>query len=359
MNSEALFNIINSFFVVSLENPFSSSEDLLNANNLKSLVTEIDENIGKNLKLTYDNSLTYKIINLTEVKTQLLAMLKKISKFSPSDLFNKEIEKLDLSKLANGLQNEIDNFIKLLIISALFSNKKKIFGTRINEKNKSLIAKIICDYTNIKGNSQSENKKPIVPKNIIIKTSKNNESNIGNSPEKANSIKSQNIPVKKELKEYPNDFYNKEKELRDKLDNEIRISMEKDISKKELDEKLKQNIQNEVNLKKELENLNMKSQRNNKLITLLQTNEEIARTKLKSVEEEYKNLSLKFEKILELKSKFNPNISDNSTKEFELISGAMFKLGCMFWENKTENYNKKSKDTWLDIVRLRKYNENS
>ena len=31
----------------------------------------------------------------------------------------------------------------------------------------------------------------------------------------------------------------------------------------------------------------------------------------------------------------------------------------MFWENKTENYNKKSKDTWLDIVRLRKYNENS
>ena len=360
MNSEALFNVINSFFVVSLENPFSSSEDLLNANNLKNLVTEIDENIGKNLKLTYDNSLTYKIINLTEVKTQLLAMLKKISKFSPSDLFNKEIEKLDLSKLANGLQNEVDNFIKLLIISALFSTKKKIFGTRINEKNKSLIAKILCDYTNIKGNSQSENKKPIVPKNIIITPSNNNnESNKGNSPEKANSIKSQKNPVKKELKEYPNDFYNIEKELRDKLDNEIRISMEKDISKKELDEELKQNIKNEVNLKKELENLNMRSQRNNKLIALLQTKEEIAISKLKSVEEEYKNLSLKFEKILELKSKFNANISDNSTKEFELISGAMYKLGCVFWENKSENYNKKSKDTWLEAIRLRKYNENS
>lgn len=357
MNSETLFNLLNSFFAFCLENPLSSSEDLLNANNLKSFITEIDDGIGKNLQLTYDNSLTYKIINLTEVKTQLLSMIKKSSKFNPSDLFNNEIEKLDISKLANKSQNEIDSFIKLLIISALLSKESKNFGKRINEKNKSLIANIIKNYLNMKVKSQSEKKENIGKKFKIIPKDNNNDK--GNKPEEINLTHVETSKTKENLKEYPNNLNNKEKELREKIDNEISISMEKDISKKELNDQLKENIENEKKLKNELDNINLKLIKQDKMIKLLHTNEVLYKNKIKNMEEEYNMLSLKLKKIQEISSRYNPNIFDNPTKEFELISGAMFNLGCIFWENKTENYQKKENNKWLDLERSRQYNESN
>ena len=369
MNSEELLKTINSLFTFMINNPLNSSQEILDSNILKKIFDELDEDISKNLKLKYDNNLTSTILNLTEAKTHLLKLLK-ISKFDPSEQFNEEIEKLDIAKLSNKNQTYLDNFIQLILISTLYCKERKTFTTKLNSENKKVLSTILRKYLKQK------------PKRDTSKDKMNRTMKVGKSPLKKIEGTNENKEKKSKREKsedkiinHSNEKHNQtmgkgfqkmkinidqnEKELRDKLDNEIRISMEKDISKKELDEELKQNIKNEVNLKKELENLNMRSQRNNKLIALLQTNEEIARSKLKSVEEEYKNLSLKFEKILELKSKFNANISDNSTKEFELISGAMYKLGCVFWENKSENYNKKSKDTWLDAIRLRKYNENS
>ena len=364
MNSEEILKTINSLFTFMINNPLNSSQEILDPNILKKIFTELDNDISKNLKLKYDNSLTSTILNLTEAKTQLLNLLKK-SKFSPNEKFNEEIEKIDVAKLSDKQEIYINNFIQLILISTLYCKERKTFTTKLNNENKVVLTYILKKYLKQKQNTSTS------------KEQFNRTTKIGKSPlrkreinvDDENSKKMKSIDKKKVKNN--EDFYKtmgnafqkmkinndeNEKELRDQLDNEISLTMEKDVTIKELEERLISSNNNENQLKKELQNLNEKLEKQNKIINLYQKNNSLIKTKINDLEDEIKQLNVKLVKAKEIKSKFNPNIFDNCQKEFELISGAMYKLGVMFWGNKTENYNKTNEQNdWLEKERLKEF----
>ena len=350
MNSEELLKTINSLFTFMINNPLNSSQEILDSNILKKIFDELDEDISKNLKLKYDNNLTSTILNLTEAKTHLLKLLK-VSKFDPSEQFNEEIEKLDIAKLSNKNQIYLDNFIQLILISTLYCKERKTFTTKLNSENKKVLSTILRKYLKQKPKRDTSkdkmNRTMKVGKSPLRKMDVNNENKEKSKREKSSdkNININNEKVNQTMRKgFPKmniNFNESEKELRDKLDNEISITMEKDAAIKELEDRLISSNKIENQLKEELLNLNGKIEKQNKLIDLYQKNESLNKNKIKSLEEVIQQLNVKLEKVKESRNKFNPDIFDNCQQEFELISGAMYQLGVIFWGNKAENYSKK------------------
>ena len=365
MNSEELLKTINSLFTFMINNPLNSSQEILDSNILKKIFDELDEDISKNLKLKYDNNLTSTILNLTEAKTHLLKLLK-ISKFDPSEQFNEEIEKLDIAKLSNKNQIYLDNFIQLILISTLYCKERKTFTTKLNSENKKVLSTILRKYLKQKPKRDTSkdkmNRTMKVGKSPLRKIEGTNE----NKEKKSKREKSEdkiinqsnekhNQTMGKGFQKMKINIDQNEKELRDKLDNEISITMEKDAAIKELEDRLNNSNKIESQLKQELGNLNEKIQKHTKIIEVYKKNESVNKNKIKSLEEQIQQLNIKVEKVKESRAKFNPNIFDNCQQEFELISGAMYKLGVMFWGNKAENYTKKNEGDWLEKERLKEF----
>ena len=365
MNSEQLLKAINSLFTFMINNPLNSSEEILDSNILKKIFNELDEEISKNLKLKYDNSLTSTILNITEVKTQLLKILKN-SSFIPTEQFNEEIEKLDISKVSNKNQKYLDTFIQLILISTLYCKERKTFTTKVNSENKKVLNYIFKKHLKVKQTTNTStdkmNRTMKVGKSPLRKMDVNNENKEKSKREKSSdkNININNEKVNQTMRKgFPKmniNFNESEKELRDKLDNEISITMEKDAAIKELEDRLISSNKIENQLKEELLNLNGKIEKQNKLIDLYQKNESLNKNKIKSLEEVIQQLNVKLEKVKESRNKFNPDIFDNCQQEFELISGAMYQLGVIFWGNKAENYSKKVESDWLEKERLSNFN---
>ena len=162
MNSENLLYTINTLFNFTNNEPLKSSYEIIEVNNLKKILNELDDYNSNILKLTYDSNLNNLIDNLTKVKKYLLSILK-ISNFNPTKQFSDVIEKLDIIKLINKSQYEIENFQKLIIISLLYCKERKTFLNKIKELKGNNI-KIMIDiikkiYINNNLNIKSQNNK--------------------------------------------------------------------------------------------------------------------------------------------------------------------------------------------------------
>jgi len=360
MNSENLLYTINTLFNFTNNEPLKSSYEIIEVNNLKKILNELDDYNSNILKLTYDSNLNNLIDNLTKVKKYLLSILK-ISNFNPTKQFSDVIEKLDIIKLINKSQYEIENFQKLIIISLLYCKERKTFLNKIKELKGNNI-KIMIDiikkiYINNNLNIKSQNNKilklqkdknnktiesfkiPIQKKEINKKKNhrrkgqnslfiqKRNENNSFNKTisclTRTNSVSTIN---------YVNTF-----DLGNKnLDNDISISIKFDKNEKlnELKEQLINVNKVENDLKKELENLKNKVKKQNKEIKLYQNGINLNKEKIKNYEEEVKRLQNK----LNQSNKPKKNKQPNNIKEFELISGTMYNIGLMIWKNKIKKY---------------------
>ena len=135
------------------------------------------------------------------------------------------------------------------------------------------------------------------------------------------------------------------------MDNEINLTMEKDMNIKELQDKIKLSLKNQEELKKQIENSIEKLKKQNKIVQLYKSSDQMQKSKIKELEEKIKNLNSQLEKTNE-----NINPSDKSKKDSELVSGTMIKLGEIFWESKTENYALKAENVILQRERLKYYN---
>ena len=368
MNSENLLYTINTLFNFTNNEPLKSSYEIIEVNNLKKILNELDDYNSNILKLTYDSNLNNLIDNLTKVKKYLLSILK-ISNFNPTKQFSDVIEKLDIIKLINKSQYEIENFQKLIIISLLYCKERKTFLNKIKELKGNNI-KIMIDiikkiYINNNLNIKSQNNKilklqkdknnktiesfkiPIQKKEINKKKNhrrkgqnslfiqKRNENNSFNKTisclTRTNSVSTIN---------YVNTF-----DLGNKnLDNDISISIKFDKNEKlnELKEQLINVNKVENDLKKELENLKNKVKKQNKEIKLYQNGINLNKEKIKNYEEEVKRLQNK----LNQSNKPKKNKQPNNIKEFELISGTMYNIGLMIWKNKLKKYNNEKNLDW-------------
>ncbi len=304
MESQSYFNAINSLFNFLIENPLKSSQELINANNLKSFVSELDDNISTNIKITDDDSISVVIQNLIEFKSKLIEMLEE-TKFSPSNKFTEDIEELDVSKLANKSQKEIDCLEILLIISCIYCKKKKNFVQKIKE-NKTIIGKIIKTYSSQYGNKQSNNnEKPDDKSNKPIKVETNPQDN------------------------------------------------NKDSIIKDLVQKLIQNRKIENDLKKESEHLDEVIKKNGEDIKSMKTNESNIINQIKEYENEINHLKVKYKTAKEATKKFNPNIVNEPGRELNLIASAFTEIGVKFLKIRKENYEKQFEPDWLEIERIR------
>ena len=345
MESQSYFNAINSLFNFLIENPLKSSQELINANNLKSFVLELDDNISKNIKITDDNSMPALIQNLREFKSKLIEMLEE-TKFSPSNKFTEDIEELDVSKLANKSQKEIDCLEILLIISCLYCKKKKDFVKRIKE-NKNILSKILKTYSSQYGNQQSNNsEKPDDKFNKPVKAETNPQDNNNNNlkQEKESDNNANNI-----IKSSFIFKIKKESNVVNENNNEIN----KDSIIKDLVQKLIQNMKIENDLKKESENLDEVVKKHNEEIKSMKTNESNIINKIKECENEINHLKVKYNTAKEATKKFNPNIINEPKRELELIASAFTEIGLKFLKFRKENYEKQFEPDWLEIERIR------
>ena len=345
MESQSYFNAINSLFNFLVENPLKSSQELINANNLKSFVLELDDNISNNIKITDDNSISIVIQNLIEFKSKLIEMLNE-TKFSPSNKFTEDIEELDVSKLANKSQKEIDCLEILLIISCLYCKKKKNFAKRLKD-NKNILSKIIKTYSSQYGNQQSNNsEKPDDKSNKTVKVETNPQDNNNNnlkqekeSGNNANNIikPSFNFKVKKESN----------------VVNENNKEINKDSIIQDLVQKLIQNMKIENDLKKESENLDEVIKKHTEDIKSMKTNESKITNQIKEYENEIKQLKVKYNTAKEANKKFNPNVVNEPKRELDLIASAFTEIGVKFLKFRKENYEKQFEPDWLEIERIR------
>ena len=372
MNSENLLYTINTLFKFTNNEPLKSSYELLDVNNLKKIICELDDNItnnSNNLKLTFDSNLNYLIDNLTKVKMYLLLILKK-SNFNPSKQFSDAIEKLDIIKLLNKSQYELENFQKLIIITSLYCKERKTFLNKIKEIKKKNI-KIMIDilkriYINNNLNINTQNTKILKlekdKNNKTIQTFKiplqKKESNkIKNKRRKGQSLlifqkKNENNSFNKTIRSCLTrtnsvstinnaktiDFGNKN------LDNEISISINFDRNEKknELKEELINVTKVENELKQQLENIKKKINKQNKEIKEYQNEINLNKQKIKKFEEEVKRLENKLKQSNEPKK----NKPLKNLKEFELIAGTMYNIGLMIWKNKLKKYNNEKNLDW-------------
>ena len=88
-----------------------------------------------------------------------------------------------------------------------------------------------------------------------------------------------------------------------------------------------------------------------KIVSLFKNNAEINDVKIKEFEEKIKDLNSQIEKLKEKKDIKNTCIGD-----FELVSGAMIKLGEIYWEAKGENYITKAENSLLIKQKIKHYN---
>lgn len=360
MNSENLLYTINTLFNFTNNEPLKSSYEIIEVNNLKKILNELDDYNSNILKLTYDSNLNNLIDNLTKVKKYLLSILK-ISNFNPTKQFSDVIEKLDIIKLINKSQYEIENFQKLIIISLLYCKERKTFLNKIKELKGNNI-KIMIDiikkiYINNNLNIKSQNNKilklqkdknnktiesfkiPIQKKEINKKKNHRRKGQNSLFIQKRNENNSFNKTISCLTRtdsvstiNYVNTF-----DLGNKnLDNDISISIKFDKNEKlnELKEQLINVNKVENDLKKELENLKNKVKKQNKEIKLYQNGINLNKEKIKNYEEEVKRLQNK----LNQSNKPKKNKQPNNIKEFELISGTMYNIGLMIWKNKIKKY---------------------
>jgi chromosome segregation ATPase len=168
------------------------------------------------------------------------------------------------------------------------------------------------------------------------------------SPESSNrpSTTNQNENYSKENKKV-----NTEKELREQLDNSIKCNMDKDVNIKEAEDKIKKSIENQEELKKKIEIVKERLKKQKKIISLFKNNADINDVKIKEFEEKIKDLNSQIEKLKEKKDITNTCIGD-----FELVSGAMIKLGEIYWEAKGENYVTKAENSFLIKQKIQHYN---
>ena len=75
MNSENLLYTINTLFNFTNNEPLKSSYEIIEVNNLKKILNELDDYNSNILKLTYDSNLNNLIDNLTKVKKYLLSII--------------------------------------------------------------------------------------------------------------------------------------------------------------------------------------------------------------------------------------------------------------------------------------------
>lgn len=148
---------------------------------------------------------------------------------------------------------------------------------------------------------------------------------------------------------------NNEKELRAQLDNTIKFNMDKDVNLKETEIKIKKSIEKQEELKKKIDSLNERIKKQNQLILLYKNRELLCIGKIKDYEEKIKNLNSQIEKLNEGREKINKNI-EKGKKEFDLVSGSLYKLGEIYWEAKEENYIKKAENSLLIKQKILQYN---
>lgn len=190
-------------------------------------------------------------------------------------------------------------------------------------------------------------KKFIVVKGEEKKTPKINTQNPIQIPNQNNNL---NIKTKVAL--------NNEKELKEQLDDTIKLNMNKEVNLKETEDKIKKSIQKQSELKEQINIANKMLKKQDAILQLYKKNDQINKSKIKDFEEKIKNINSQIEKLKEGKDKTNENVNEinKGKKDLELVSGAIYKLGEIFWESKTENYVIKSENSFLIKQKIKQYN---
>ena len=127
--------------------------------------------------------------------------------------------------------------------------------------------------------------------------------------------------------------------------------MDKDVNIKEAEDKIKKSLENQEELKKKIDTVKERLKKQKKIVSLFKNNAEINDVKIKEFEEKIKDLNSQIEKLKEKKDIKNTSIGD-----FELVSGAMIKLGEIYWESKGENYVTKAENSLLIKKKIQHYN---
>lgn len=147
-----------------------------------------------------------------------------------------------------------------------------------------------------------------------------------------------------------------ENELKNEIYKEIDFKQDKDIIIKKLEEKLKNSLKKQEEYKKKIESTNERLSKQNKILDLFKNNENKNNKKLKEYKDEMTKLSEEIERMNAMKEGNHKKNEDIVTRNLEVVSGSLFKLGEIIWDMRTENYVTKAENIWLEKERMKQYN---